>query len=166
MPISAVIGRREIMDALPSPLAVFTHGGHALCASAAIANIEFTLKNRLAERAGEMGNLAMARLRELSREHKMMGDIRGRGVMIGVDITKSDGSPDKKSALKVCYAAWKRGLLLITFGKHGNVLRVAPPLIIEKDELIGGIEIIEDCVKDVEQNLVSDTTVENLRGWG
>ncbi len=167
MPISAVVGRAEVMDSVPPPLFVFTHLGHAVNARAAIATIEVIKKEKLAERASELGEYVMRRFRELSGEIPIIDDVRGKGLMIGVDIVKNAKTkePDRKTALKVCWRAWERGLILITFGKHGNVLRIAPPLNISKEDLDRGLDIIAESMKDVLRGEVSDDVLGYLRGW-
>ena len=166
MPISAVIGRAHVMNSLPTPLSVFTHGGHAVSASSALATIDFTINEKLPERAKELGNHAIKRLNELKEKYKMIGDVRGKGLLIGLDIIKKGKAPDKKTALKIGYKSWEKGLILITFGKHGNILRIAPPLTIPKEELDKGMDIIEESIKDVSEGKVKDGAIESLNAWG
>jgi 4-aminobutyrate aminotransferase len=167
MPISAVVGRAEIMDSVPPPLLVFTQLGHAVCAKAAIATIEVIKKEGLIERASKLGDYVMKRFKEMSKEIPIIGNVRGRGFMIGVDIVKDAKTrdPDKKTALKICWRSWEKGLILTTFGKHGNVLRIAPPLDIPKDDLDRGLEIIEESARDVLAGRVSDEVVNYMRSW-
>ncbi|AEC51583.1 pyridoxal phosphate-dependent aminotransferase [Pyrococcus sp. NA2] len=166
MPISAVVGRAEIMDSVPSPLFVFTHVGHAVNASAAIATINVIKEEKLVERARELGDYAIKRFRELQEEYPIIGDVRGRGLMIGVDIVKEGTKdPDRELAQKICWRAWEKGLIIITFGKHGNVLRIAPPLTISKEDLDRGIEIIEEAIKDAINGKVPDEVIKFLRAW-
>ena len=167
MPISATIGRAEIMDSVPVPLFVFTHVGHAVCASAAIATINVIKKENLLERAARLGNYVMKRFKEMSERYPIIGDVRGKGLLIGVDIVKNSKTrePDKATALKICWRAWEKGLILITFGKHGNVLRIAPPLNIPEEDLDRGLEVIEESIKDVLEGKVPDEIVKYLRGW-
>ncbi|MEM1697634.1 MAG: aspartate aminotransferase family protein [Thermosphaera sp.] len=167
MPISATVGKAEIMDSVPPPLFVFTHLGHAVCARAAIATIEVIRKENLVQRAAELGEYAMKRLREMAEKIPVIGDVRGKGLMIGVDIVKDikNKEPDRKTALKICWRSWEKGLIMITFGKHGNVLRIAPPLNISKEDLDKGLDIIEESIKDVLAGKVSDDVLRYLRGW-
>ncbi|WP_280980701.1 aspartate aminotransferase family protein [Desulfurococcus mucosus] len=167
MPISAVVGRAEILDSVPPPLFAFTHTGHSVCAAAAIATINAIKREGLVERAAILGDYALKRLTELKEKYHVIGDVRGRGLMIGVDIVKNPGTrePDKKTALKICWRAWEKGLILITFGKHSNVLRIAPPLNIPREDLDRGIDIIEESIKDVLEGRVPDEVLEFLRPW-
>jgi len=167
MPISAVIGRSEIMESVPVPLFVFTHIGHAVNASAAIATIEVIREEELAKRAERLEKYVIKRFREMMGEYEIIGDIRGKGLLIGVDIVNDQKSrtPDKITALKICWRAWEMGLILITFGKYGNILRIAPALNISKEDLDRGLEIIEESIKDVLTGRVPDEIVNFLRGW-
>jgi len=167
MPISAVIGRSEIMESVPAPLFVFTHMGHAVNASAAIATIEIIKEEELAKRAERLEKYVIKRFREMMEEYGIIGDIRGKGLLVGVDIVKNKETkiPDKSTALKISWRAWEKGLILITFGKYGNILRIAPALNIPKEDLDRGLEIIEESIKDVLAGKVPDEIVKFLRGW-
>ncbi len=167
MPISAVVGRAEIMDSVPLPLFVFTHLGHALGASAAIATIEVIKEEKLVESSRKLGDSVIKRLKEMQEKYGIIGDVRGKGLLVGVDIVKDQKSklPDRVTALKVCWRALEKGLILITFGKYGNVLRLAPPLNIPEEELEGGMDIIEESIKDVLAGKVPDGVVGFIKGW-
>lgn len=167
MPISALIGKAEIMESVPAPLFVFTHLGHAVSASAAIATIEVIKDEKLIERANELERYIFKRFAEMKEKYEIIGDIRGKGLLIGIDIVKDQKlkTPDKITALKICWRAWEKGLILITFGKHGNVLRIAPALNIPKEDLDRGLEIIEESIKDSLKGKVPDRIINFLRGW-
>ncbi|MDK2870606.1 MAG: 4-aminobutyrate aminotransferase [Pyrococcus sp.] len=167
MPISATIGRAEIMNSVPVPLFVFTHLGHVVNASAAIATIEAIKEEKLVERAEKLGKHIVKRFKELEEQYELIGDVRGKGLLIGIEIVKDRRTrePDRTTALKICWRAWEKGLILITFGKHGNVLRIAPPLNIPQEDLDKGLDIIEDAIKDVLSGKVPTDVVKFLRGW-
>lgn len=165
-PISATVGRAEIMDSVPQPLFVFTHIGHAVNASAAIAAIEVVQEEKLSERATQIGKHTIKKFQEMCSKYPIIGDVRGLGLLIGIDIVKpGTKEPDKNTAQKICWRAWEQGLILITFGKHGNVLRIAPPLNISNEQLDAGITIIEESIQDVLAGKVSDDVLKFLRGW-
>ena len=165
MPLSAVVGRSEIMDSLPPPLLVFTHGGHAVLTSAALATIEAIESEGLLNRALEMGEYVVKRFREMQDGFDVIGDVRGKGLLIGVEIVKNKKEPDRDGALKICWRAWEKGLILISFGKKGNVLRIAPPLSISKDEIDRGLDIIEDSIKEFLKGEIPDEVLNYLKGW-
>jgi 4-aminobutyrate aminotransferase len=167
MPVSAVIGKAELMDSVPPPLLLYTHIGHVVSAVAALTTIKVITNERLVERANEIGGYVLNKFREIMEKYNIIGDVRGKGLMIGIDIVKEKETkePDRVTALKICWRSWERGLILITFGKNGNVLRIAPPLNIPRSDLEKGLEIIEESLKDVLDGKVSDEVAELMQGW-
>lgn len=166
LPISAVIGRKEILDSLPSPMLVFTHAAQAMASSAALATIKTIRETNLAERAAELEKYAIKRLEEL-KKYDQIGDVRGKGLMLGVEIVKSRETkePTKLLALKIIWRAWEKGLLLTTLSSNGNVLRIAPPLNISKEDLDRAIDILGESVKDAIDGKVPDDVSRFMAGW-
>ena len=145
MPLSAVIGRAEIMDA-PEPGALGgTYGGNPIAEAAALAVLKVMEDERLADRAARLGDLLAERLEELRRKVPEVGDVRGRGLMQAIELVDpADGATPLPDLVKATIAnAREEGLLLISAGLHGNVLRFLPPLIIEQDDLLDGLERVE-----------------------
>lgn len=167
MPVSAVVGRAEIVDAAPPQTFFAALAAHALSCIAAIKGIEYMLNNDLVERARLLGDYAVKMLNELKDKYEIVGDVRGLGLMLGVDVVKDKKSktPDRISALKVIWRSWEKGLIIMTYGKYGNVLRIAPPLTIPKEDLEKGIGILEEAVKDVLAGRVPDSVVEYMTAW-
>ncbi len=167
MPVSAVVGREEILDSALPQTYFSSYAAHALSLRAAIATIEYILREKLAERAEKLGNHAKKRFNELKEKYEIVGDVRGLGLLLGVEIVKKKETkePDRTSALKIIWRCWEKGLLMMTYGKYGNVLRIAPPLVISKEELDKAIDIIEESIKDVIAGKVTDEIVKYLRAW-
>ncbi|ADV64851.1 aspartate aminotransferase family protein [Desulfurococcus mucosus] len=167
MPISAVIGRAEILESQPLLGLGFTNMGHAVCARAALATIEVVEKEHLAERARVLGEHASKRLREIAERVEAVGDVRGLGLMIGVEVVRDKASrrPDRATALKTCWRAWEKGLLVTTLGSHGNVLRIMPPLTISMEELDKGIDVLEESLRDAVEGRVPDEVLGFMQGW-
>lgn len=167
MPVSAVVGRSDIMDSAPPQSFFATSAAHAASVAAAIAVVKYVTRNNLHERAREMGEYALKRLNELKEKYEVVGDVRGLGLMIGVDIVvdKKSKKPDRAKALKIIWRAWEKGLVMMTYGKYGNVLRIAPPLTIPREDLDKGIDIIEESVKDVLEGKVPDEVVDKMTAW-
>ncbi|MEM1816259.1 MAG: aspartate aminotransferase family protein [Desulfurococcaceae archaeon] len=167
MPVSAVVGRAEIVEAAPPQTFFAALAAHALSCVAAIKGIEYMLSNNLVERARSLGDYAMKMLNELKDKHEIVGDVRGLGLMLGVDVVKDRKSktPDRISALKIIWRSWEKGLIVMTYGKYGNVLRIAPPLTIPREDLERGVEILEEAIKDVLAGKVPDTVVEYMTAW-
>lgn len=166
LPLSAVIGREEVMDSVPSPLFCMSHVGHALCTGAALKAIGIVRDENLTEEATRKGDYLADAFRSMAGSFGFIGSIRHRGLLFGVDIVdEASGEPDRETALKICWRAWEKGLIMITFGKSGNVLRIAPPLNIEKELMDEALDIIKDSVADVAAGKVPDEVIRYLSGW-
>ena len=165
MPISAVVGKSEIMDSVSPPMLVFTHVGHAVSASAALATIRAVEDENLLVKAAETGEYIIKRFREMQDKFNIIGDVRGKGLLIGVDIVRRGKEPDRKGALKICWRAWEKGLIMISFGRNGNVLRIAPPLNISKEDVDRALDIIESSIKEFLEGKIPDKVIDYLKGW-
>lgn len=165
MPISAIVARREIMDSWDAPAHLFTMGGNPVSCAAALATIAVIEEEKLVEKAKELGDYIKARLVELQKEHALIGDIRGKGLLIGVDLVtdRENKRRAEKEAAKICWRCWEKGLILTFFSK--SVLRIAPPLVITKNEVDQALDIIEQSIKDVEEGKISDQVLEKVCGW-
>ncbi len=167
MPVSAVVGRKEVIESAPPQSFFATSAAHAASVAGAIAAVKYVIENRLPERAKELGAYVLKRLNELKEKYELIGDVRGLGLMIGVDVVtdKKSKKPDRTTALKIIWRAWEKGLIMMTYGKYGNVLRIAPPLTIPREDLDRGIEIIEESIKDVINGKVPDEVVDRMIAW-
>lgn len=119
-----------------------TFGGNPLACAAAIAVFEIIESEGLLDRAMHIGELAMGRLRELVSAEGPVGDVRGRGAMIGVELVRADRTPDPETAQRVAARCHEQGLMLLTAGTYGNVIRLLPPLVISDDLLEEGLGIL------------------------
>ena len=145
MPLSAVIGRAEIMDA-PEPGALGgTYGGNPVAEAAALTVLRIMDEQRLADRAARLGDLLAERLQEMRRNVPQIGDVRGRGLMQAVELVDpADGiTPLPDLARATLAEARSEGLVLISAGLHGNVVRLLPPLVVEQDQLLDGADRME-----------------------
>jgi len=165
MPLSALIGRKEIMESLDAPAHLFTTAGNPVCCAAALATIKVIEEEKLMKNAEKLNEIAFERLTSLKKRFPFIGEIRGLGLSIGVDLIKDSTSKarNKVAAAKICYCAWKKGLLLSFFSN--SVLRIQPPLIITEEEFNKGIDIIEACMTDVQKGLISDDILKVTKGW-
>ncbi|MEM2780448.1 MAG: aspartate aminotransferase family protein [Candidatus Aenigmatarchaeota archaeon] len=167
MPISATVGKREILDSAPPQTFFMALSPHAISSIAAITTLRFIKTNNLLSMVREKGEYMMRRLQELKEKYEIIGDVRGLGLMLGIEIIKDEikKKPDKKKAVKIIWRAWENGLLMATYGKYGNVLRIAPPLVIEKEEIDKAIEILDISIKDVLTGKVSDKIFDLMKPW-
>ena len=144
LPLSAVTGRAEIMDAAHVGGLGGTYGGNPLACAAALAAIETIEEDGLVERARDVEALMKERLHALQQRDDRVGDVRGRGAMIAVELVVAGTSePDPALAKAVSAAAHAEGVIVLTCGTYGNVLRFLPPLAIGDDLLHEGLDVLE-----------------------
>ena len=144
MPISAMIARAEIMRWTPGAHAS-TFGGNPVACAAALATIEL-LESRLAEHAARTGEYLMARLKTWPERFPNVGDVRGLGLMIGIELVDDQASKRKNRDLrdKVVQLAFERGLLVLGAGE--SAIRLSPPLIITEEQAAFAVEKLEECL--------------------
>jgi 4-aminobutyrate aminotransferase len=150
LPLGATVADAKIMDWVPGSHAS-TFGGNPVSCSASSAVIDVIKEEKLLENANKQGAYILKRLGELEEESEIVGDVRGKGLMIGMEIVenKENKRPSPKSSSEIMTRAWKRGVAVITCG--ASVIRIAPPLIITRDLVDSALEIIVDVVKEVEK---------------
>ena len=146
MPISGVVGRREIMDAPQVGGTGGTYGGNPLSCSAALAVIEAFEEEKLLDKARALGETLEARFTEWTSRYEIIGEQRGLGPMRALELvtdreTKTPATAQAKALAKFCV---DRGLLLLSCGTHGNVIRTLMPLVITDDQLQRGLAILEE----------------------
>jgi 4-aminobutyrate aminotransferase len=166
LPLSAVVARQEILDVGLS-LALFTTAGNALSCTAGLATIEAIEQDNLVENARKVGAYLHERLRDLQDKHPLMGDVRGLGMIQGVELVKDQDTkvPASKEAAKVSYRAFELGLLVFYVGMFSNVLEITPPLILTEAEADEGVAILDQALSDVETGIVSDEAIAHYAGW-
>ena len=155
LPVAAVVGESRIMDALGPGSMSSTHGGNPLGARAALANIDVILDENLPQNAAKMGERLAQRFADLESKHPCLGDARGMGLVWGLEIVKDKQAkePDAEAAARIVMEACRRGLLMIApIGLYGNVLRIAPPLVITDQELDTGVDILDAALTAAGQN--------------
>ncbi|MFQ6052748.1 MAG: aspartate aminotransferase family protein, partial [Candidatus Bathyarchaeia archaeon] len=134
----------------------FTFSGSPLGCAAGLANIEVIMEEGLVENSAEMGAYVKRRLTEMMEDHRIIGDVRGRGLLIGVEIVKDRDTkePGVEEADEIILRAFKRGLYTVNMGSFGTrAIRVAPPLIIDRDQADASLEILEGAISEVEKGL-------------
>ena len=144
-PLSAFITRDEIAKSFKPGDHLSTFGGNPVSCAAAIANLEFLLEEKIPEKALERGEKFMLRLRnELMKKHKLIGDVRGKGLMIGVELVKDkDKTPALEESDKVKEICRENGLLIGVGGVYGNVIRIQPPLVIDENQLEKALGVLD-----------------------
>ncbi len=142
-PLAAVTGRAEIMDAVHVGGLGGTYGGNPVACAAALGAIETMRSQDLVGRARAIGDLVGARLRDLAEKHACIGDVRGRGAMQAVEVVGADGhTPDAARAGAVSAFCHAQGVVTLTCGTYGNVLRFLPPLAIGDALLTEAFDVV------------------------
>ena len=150
MPISGIASRRDLMEKWKPGTHGGTYGGgNAIVAAAAKATIQVIKEENLVENAQQMGERLQVGLHHLQEEYSAIGDIRGRGLMIGAEFSDKNGQPDKKTAKAVAKACIDRNLLLLTCGSYENVIRWIPPLIVTGEQIDDALGIFEEALQEV-----------------
>ena len=148
MPLSALTGRAEIMDAPHAGGLGGTYGGNPLACAAALAALELYENGGLLERAREIGDLLIGKLEALQVRDGRIGDIRGRGAMIAVELVNAEtGDPDAALTSRVAAACHADGVVVLTCGTYGNVIRFLPPLAISDELLIDGLAVLAHALE-------------------
>ena len=165
LPISAIVGCSEVMDSLPPLGHAFTLSGNPLTSRAALAVIEEIEEKDLLKRAEKLGKYTKKRLERMKEEHELIGDVRGLGLMLGVELVKNRETKERayEEARKVVWRAYELGLVLAFL--QGNVLRIQPPLTIEEELLDEGLNRLEQAITDVEEGRVPDSVLAKVQGW-
>ena len=146
-PIAAVTGKAEIMDSLSPGMLGTTFGGNPTAAAAAIATLDAIEEEGIVERARQLGEKARARLQVLAEKHSRIGELRGVGTMLALEFVQADGlTPDSATTDAVVAGARDMGLILLSTGTYGNVIRLLPPLNLSDEELDEGLSKIEEAV--------------------
>ena len=150
-PISACTTRAEVADSFEVGDHLSTFGGNPVSSAAALANIDVILEERLHERAEEKGNRLMKALNDLKSEIELIGDVRGRGLMIGIELVRDreKKKPAVEEAKRVRELMREKGYLIGVGGAVGSVIRIQPPLTIAQEHLEGALEALEEALKKV-----------------
>ena len=146
-PISAVVGRAEIMDAASPGGLGGTYAGSPVACAAALAVMEVFEKENLLQRSRDVGKRLRAGLEEMAANHACIGDVRGLGAMVAIELFKNGDvkQPDAELAKRIAAEAQARGLILLTCGNYANVIRILVPLTASDALLDEGLSIMKDC---------------------
>lgn len=150
-PLGAFIAFDEIADSFQPGEHLSTFGGNPVSCAAGLANIDVLLEDDLSGRAHALGQWAMERLTEMAGRHELIGEVRGLGLMIGVELvlnreTKVPATVEAATVRRLCR---EHGVLIGVGGQDGNVLRIQPPLVIGQDELGRALDVIDEALSTV-----------------
>src|SRR4051794_35685330 len=147
LPLAAVTGRAELVDAVHAGGLGGTYGGNPVACAAALASIDAMTHDDLPGRARALGELMTSRLRALAAEHPQIGDVRGRGAMVAIELVRPGTTePDAAEAARISAACHAAGVVTLTCGTFSNVLRLLPPLVMEEALLGEALDVLSDAV--------------------
>ncbi|HET7481134.1 MAG TPA: aspartate aminotransferase family protein [Rubrobacteraceae bacterium] len=147
--IGAVMGRAEILDSISGKLHLATFGGNHVSTAGALANLNYILDNDLQKNADEVGGYLKDRLVKMAKDSPVVGEIRGRGLMLALEMVGPDGSPDPAAAVRFLQACRERGVLVGKGGIGANAIRIAPPLTITREAAETAANAFEEALAEI-----------------
>jgi 4-aminobutyrate aminotransferase/(S)-3-amino-2-methylpropionate transaminase len=153
LPLAAVTGRQELMDAPPPGGLGGTYGGNPLACTAALATIELFEHGDLLDRAKRMGEILGQRLTDMGERYRIVGEVRGVGAMMGLELVtdRETKEPAAKATSQVLAASARHGLLTLKAGIHDNVVRILAPLVMEEGLLDEGLDILDRALASADR---------------
>ncbi|WP_374380719.1 aspartate aminotransferase family protein [Dongia sp.] len=166
LPLSAVVGPAAILDRTTA-FAMQTLCGNPVSCSAGLAVLETIDRENLTANTSARGAQLMDGLRALATKHPLIGDVRGRGLAIGVELVtdRVDKEPASKACQKIVYRCFELGLLVFYVGMRSNVLELTPPLTLTEGEATAGLAILDQAIDDVAAGRVPDAAIAAYAGW-
>src|SRR5881296_1024 len=151
MPLAAIMAKESVMRWKPGSHGT-TFGGNPVCIAAALATMDL-IENEYMENARRMGDYLFGRLANWTKNFKIVGDVRGRGLMIGIEIVRDQRTKEKAADLRnlIVDLAFHKGLLVLGAGE--NTLRLSPPLLIDQEQADFAVRTLEDCFREVEKKI-------------
>ena len=151
MPLSAVVGKKEIMDSVHPGGIGGTYGANPMACEAALAVLDVMEKENLVQKGNDLGENLMSGLKALEKEFDLIGDVRGLGPLAALELVKDRKTkePAPEEAKAITDFCFEHGLILLSCGTYGNVLRFMMPLVISNEQLEKGLKIIEEAFKSV-----------------
>jgi len=165
-PLSAVVGRKELLDA-GTGMHFFTTAGNPVACAAALATIKIIYEEKLMDNADKLGKYLLSKLNGLKDKYEMIGDIRGKGLVTGAELVKdrSAREPAPELTALILYRSYELGLLFFDSGINSNVLEFTPPLIIDKKQADTAVGILDQAFADVIGGKVDKKRLEDFAGW-
>ena len=164
MPAGALVARENLLDSayLGSTLA-----GNTIVAAAGLATIRLLRQEKLLQSVSKLGDQLMTRLKEMKERHALIGDVRGKGLFLGIEFVRDRKTkePATLETAKIVYQAWRLGLITVFVGADRNVIELTPPLVITSEEIEKGADILEQAISDVEKDEVPDSAVKEYTGF-
>ncbi len=153
MPLSAVTGKASLMEVPHVGGLGGTYGGNPVSCKAALAVLEILIEDKLMETAKSLGKTLWERFKSLQKNHEIIGEVRGKGPMLGLELVKDRHTkePAAEKAKKLTQLCYEKGLIILSCGNYGNVIRTLMPLVITDEELDRGLSILEESFCELEK---------------
>ena len=150
MPLAAVVGKQEIMDAVHSWGLGGTYGGNPVACAAGLAVLEAFEEENMLEKSVALGEKLQTRYKRWQKEFDIIGEIRGLGAMLGLEFIRGENKePAADEAKKMAAHCLEKGLLILVCGGYGNVVRILTPFVITDEQLEKGLSIMEEGLKKI-----------------
>jgi 4-aminobutyrate aminotransferase-like enzyme len=151
-PVTCVAVREPYKESFESISASSSYGGNPMACAAALASTEVIEEENLLERATHLGEIALQRMRQMKKEHPIIGDVRAKGCLMGIELVKDRDTkePLDKAGAMVYQKAFARGLAWIP---AGHILRMSPPIVMDDDALLKGMDLIDEAIGETEREL-------------
>lgn len=164
LPMSAIVGRKEIMETLEAPAHLFTTGANPVSCEAALATLEMLEEEQLLEASLEKGKYVRRTMDRWVTDYECIGDVRGKGLSIVIDVVSDSiqKTRDPEAALKICNYCFDKGVVIIAVA--GNVLRFQPPLVISYEQLDYALSTLEDAIRALNRGELDQYEIEG-QGW-
>jgi 4-aminobutyrate aminotransferase/(S)-3-amino-2-methylpropionate transaminase len=148
LPISGITARSDVMDGIHVGGLGGTFGGNPLACRAALAVLDRIERDGLLERAERIGQVAVGRLRDIEECHEAVGEVRGRGAMVAIELVtdRSTKEPAGALATRVIQECYREGVIVLKAGTYDNVIRLLPPLTIEEGLLLEGLDVLDKAL--------------------
>lgn len=165
LPLGVVIGRAEVIDSMNSPAHVFSMTGNATVSAAALKMLDIYERDGLLDGAIQKGAYLKARLEGLKSRFDIIGDVRGLGLSLAVDLVKDRNTMEKNydAAVRISYRCIRNGLILVFFGQ--SALRIQPPLVVTEDEMERALAILEEALDAYVAGEIGEEAFEYMKGW-
>jgi 4-aminobutyrate aminotransferase len=165
LPMGLVLGRSSIMDSLSAPAHLFTLGGTSAVAAGALKALDIYQRDEIFKQSTEKGEYIMKQLSKLQAKHPTIGEVRGIGLSIGVELVKDRKTKvkDYEAAAKISYYCMDKGLLFTFVGQ--SVMRVQPPLVITYPQIDQGLEIFDEALSAYGAGEIPDSALDAVEGW-
>ena len=165
-PLSAVVGRKELLNAGVG-MHLFTTAGNPVACAAGLETIKIIEEEKLRENAKEMGDYLVSLFNDMKKDYPAIGDVRGKGLVIGVELIEDPETkaPASDMAAMLVYRCYELGLLLYDSGINANTIELTPPLIITREQCDEAVAIIKQALDDVIEGRITMDKLDEFAGW-